>query len=243
MEYHVTAREVAEDITRELNDDSGEGSVRGVFVAAGETPTESELAGAGRRLEEFQRRLVAAADLEWERTRNPMFITDLERRTARQLNLEKPWVYDPKPLAECPVCAERIKHGIAVCKSCGAILDKEKAPRISRRTEQNSCNSSAFNPPYQPQHHRHAIRLAHPPASRMPSTRSKQSAQSSGKPQNNQRFPLTLRPISNIMLTRKSANPRHLRPGLYSTSRRGFSPPVDLYSLILAGTFLPFALI
>jgi hypothetical protein len=127
MEYRITAREIAEDIAREINSDSGEGSFHGVFVAAGPTPTEAELADARRRLEEFQRRLVAAADLEWERTKNPMFITDLERRAARQLGLEKPWLYDPKPLAECPVCAEKIKHGVAVCRSCGAILDRDKA--------------------------------------------------------------------------------------------------------------------
>src|SRR5207249_3175477 len=85
------------------------GSFHGVFVAAGPQPTDAELAGARRQLEEFQRRLVAAADLEWERTKNPMFITDLERRAARQLGVEKPWLYDPKPMAECPVCAG--KHG------------------------------------------------------------------------------------------------------------------------------------
>src|SRR5260370_12268277 len=56
-----------------------------------------------------------------------MFITALERRAARQRGVEKPWLYDPKPLAECPVCAEKIKHGVAVCRSCGAILDREKA--------------------------------------------------------------------------------------------------------------------
>ena len=127
MEYRITAKEIAEDIAREINSDSGEGSFHGVFVAAGELPTDAELSDACRRLEEFQRRLVAAADLEWERTKNPMFITDLERRAARQLGLEKPWLYDPKPLAECPVCAEKIKHGVAVCRSCGAILDREKA--------------------------------------------------------------------------------------------------------------------
>jgi len=127
MEYRITAREIAEDIAREINGDSGEGSYHGVFVAAGEAPTESELGEARRRLEEFQRRLVAAADLEWERTKNPMFITDLERRAARQLGLEKPWLYDARPLADCPVCAEKIKHGVAVCRSCGAILDREKA--------------------------------------------------------------------------------------------------------------------
>jgi len=127
MDYSITAQQVAEDIAREINGDSGEGSFHGVFVAAGPEPTEAELADARRRLEEFQRKLVAAADLEWERTKNPMFITDLERRAARQLGLEKPWLYDSKPLAECPVCAEKIKHGVAVCRSCGAILDREKA--------------------------------------------------------------------------------------------------------------------
>lgn len=130
MEYAVSAREVAEDIARELNGDSGEGSFHGVFVAAGNAPTEAELAGARRRLREFQERLVAAADLEWERTRNPMFITDLERRAARQLGLEKPWLYDPKPAAECPVCAERIKPGVAVCRGCGAILDRARAAQF-----------------------------------------------------------------------------------------------------------------
>jgi hypothetical protein len=127
MDIRITAREIADDIAREINGDSGEGSFHGVFVAAGSEPTEAELADARRRLEEFQRRLVAAADLEWERTKNPMFITDLERRAARQLGLEKPWLYDSKPMAECPVCAEKIKHGVAVCRSCGAILDREKA--------------------------------------------------------------------------------------------------------------------
>lgn len=153
MEYRITAREVAEDIARELNGDSGEGSFHGVFVAAGEMPTEGELADARRRLEEFHRRLVAAADLEWERTHNPMFITDLERRAARQLGLEKPWLYDSKPLAECPVCAEKIKHGVAVCRSCGAILDREKAaqygivaPEKARRDASATQNRAGNSP-------------------------------------------------------------------------------------------------
>jgi hypothetical protein len=141
MEYRITAREIAEDIAREINSDSGEGSFHGVFVAAGTAPTEAELVDARHRLAEFQRRLVAAADLEWERTKNPMFITDLERRAARQLGLEKPWLYDPKPLAECPVCAEKIKHGVAVCRSCGAILDREKAAQYGLVAAEKSDRS------------------------------------------------------------------------------------------------------
>jgi hypothetical protein len=127
MEFSITAREIAEDIARELNNDSGDGSFHGVFVAAGPEPTEGELAGARRRLNDFYTRLVTAADLEWERSHNPMFITDLDRRAARELKLDKPWLYDPKPQDECPACAEKIKPGVAVCRSCGAILNREKA--------------------------------------------------------------------------------------------------------------------
>jgi len=130
MEFAITAREIAEDIAREINSDSGEGSFHGVFVAAGSEPSAAELAEARRRLDEFHRRLVAAADLEWERSHNPMFITDLERRAARELKLDKPWLYDPKPQTECPACAEKIKPGVAVCRSCGAILDREKAAQF-----------------------------------------------------------------------------------------------------------------
>ena len=130
MEFAITAREIAEDLAREINGDSGEGSFHGVFVAEGMEPTEAELDEARRRLEAFHRRLVEVADLEWERSHNPMFITDLERRAARELKLDKPWLYDPKPATECPACGERIKAGVAVCRACGAILDPEKAARF-----------------------------------------------------------------------------------------------------------------
>jgi hypothetical protein len=146
MEYRITAREVAEDIAREINSDSGEGSFHGVFVAPASTPSEAELAEARRKLQEFHQRLVANADLEWERSKNPMFITDLERRAARHLGQEKPWLYDAKPLAECPVCAEKIKHGVAVCRTCGAILDREKAARYGLVGKDGSLSAEMSRP-------------------------------------------------------------------------------------------------
>ena len=147
MEFPISAREIAEDIAREINSDSGEGSYHGVFVAAGSEPTQIELAEARRKLDEFHRRLVAVADLEWERTHNPMFITDLERRAARELKLEKPWLYDPKPATECPACAEHIKPGVAVCKACGAILDKEKAAQFGLVASVSHPETASPKPP------------------------------------------------------------------------------------------------
>ena len=123
----ISAREIAEDLCREINSDAGERSFLGVFVCAEEIPTEDELRGAHEKLEDFYRSLVAAADREWERSHSFLFIHDLQRRAAANLGLQKEWFYQVRETAECPGCGERLKPGVAVCKSCHAILDREKA--------------------------------------------------------------------------------------------------------------------
>ncbi len=124
---NITAREIAEDICREINSDAGERSFLGVFVCAGDVPADAELAAARERLDEFYRALVAAADREWERSHSFLFIHDLQRRAAQHLGLEKEWHYQSREMEECPGCGERVKPGVAVCKSCHAILNREKA--------------------------------------------------------------------------------------------------------------------
>jgi len=123
----IAAREIAEDICREINSDAGERSFLGVFVCAGDVPTEEELRRAQEKLDEFYRALVAAADREWERSHSFVFIHDLQRRAAARLGLEKEWHYQAHATVECPGCGDRVKPGVAVCKSCGAILNREKA--------------------------------------------------------------------------------------------------------------------
>ena len=123
----ITAREIAEDICREINSDAGERSFLGVFVCAGEAPTAQELRDAQEKLDEFYRALVAAADREWERSHSFLFIHDLQRRAASRLGLDKEWHYQARETEECPGCGERVKPGVAKCKSCGAILNQEKA--------------------------------------------------------------------------------------------------------------------
>jgi hypothetical protein len=126
----ITAAEVAEDLCHEINADGGDDSYFGVFVAAGDSPTEEELAQSSVRLAAFYRRLVAAADREWERSHSYLFINDVERRAALYLGVEKEWFYQPRETVECPGCGEKIKPGFAVCKTCGAILDHAKAATL-----------------------------------------------------------------------------------------------------------------
>jgi len=123
----ITAREIAEDICREINSDAGEKSFLGVFVCAGEAPTEAELRSAQEKLDDFCRALVAAADREWERSHSFLFIHDLQRRAAKRLGVEKEWHYQARETEECPGCGDRVKPGVAVCKSCHAILNRDKA--------------------------------------------------------------------------------------------------------------------
>jgi len=130
LDVHITAREVADDLCREINGDGGEESFFGVFVAAGKMPSKEELSRAGARLATFYRRLVAGADREWERSHSFLFINDVERRAALHLGVEKDWFYQPRETVECPGCGEKIKPDVAVCKTCGAILDREKAAAL-----------------------------------------------------------------------------------------------------------------
>jgi hypothetical protein len=146
LDFPITARAIAEDIAREVNSDAGEGSFFGVFVCEALQPTEAELDEAHAKLAEFYKRLVFTADQEWERTHNYMLITDVQRRAARALGLEKEWSYDPKPMADCPACGEKVKPGVAVCRACGAVLDREKAEQFGL-VERSRPEPSGFGRP------------------------------------------------------------------------------------------------
>ena len=129
-EVHFTARQIAEDLCREINSDGGDDSFFGVFVAKGDKPTHAEIDDAHERLKEFYDRLVKAADREWERSHSHLFINDVQRRAARYLKVEKDWHYQPHETVECPGCGEKIKPHVAVCRICGAIRDREKAAKL-----------------------------------------------------------------------------------------------------------------
>lgn len=129
-DIQITARQLAEDLAREINSDAGEGSFFGVFVCEASEPTDEELIEARERLESFYRSLVASADRQWERTHNVVLISDLERRAAKALKLERDWCYEAQQRTECPACGEKLKAGVAVCRVCRAVLNPEKAAQF-----------------------------------------------------------------------------------------------------------------
>ncbi|HVB35364.1 MAG TPA: hypothetical protein VNJ52_13470 [Patescibacteria group bacterium] len=123
IEVPIHARKIAEDLVSDLGD-------YGVFLAAGDQAAPEEIEAARERMTQVAKRLVFEGDQEWARSHNYRLLSDLHRRAVKKLGLEREWAYKPAAMAECPVCGEKVKPAVAVCRSCGAILDRAKAKQF-----------------------------------------------------------------------------------------------------------------
>ncbi|HVA16265.1 MAG TPA: hypothetical protein VMV59_00990 [Candidatus Dormibacteraeota bacterium] len=120
--FTITPREIAEDIVQDLGN-------HGIFVCAGARPADAELAEAGMRRDAWFKQLVAEADEMWARGHSYREISDMHRRAAFAMGLEREWAYVPQRSVDCPVCGEKVKAEVAVCRHCGAVLDAERAAK------------------------------------------------------------------------------------------------------------------
>lgn len=118
----ISAREIAADIIQDLED-------HGIFLCAGDSPSAGELAAARSRRDAWYSRLVTEADEMWARGHSYREISDMHRRAASSLGLEREWAYVPRASRECPACGEKVRAGVAVCKHCKAVLDEERAAK------------------------------------------------------------------------------------------------------------------
>ena len=113
--FTITAREIADDLLQDLQD-------HGIFVCGGPRPTSEELAAATERRDTYYHRLIGEGDTLWARGHSFREISDLHRRAAMTLGVEREWAYVPVRMSECPACGEKVKTGVAICKHCHAIL-------------------------------------------------------------------------------------------------------------------------
>jgi hypothetical protein len=120
LPFAISAREIADDLLQDLHD-------HGIFVCAGARPTSEELAAATSRRDAYYHRLISDGDTLWARGHSFREISDLHRRAAMTIGVEREWAYVPMRLSDCPACGEKVKAGVAVCKHCRAILDPAKA--------------------------------------------------------------------------------------------------------------------
>jgi hypothetical protein len=115
----------------------------GVFVSAGDEPTQAELQAALARLESYYRSRLERAEDIWARTGSRKGIEWVDRLAAQYFGLVKEWGHDRSQDSTCPACkksvaADAIKHDIP---SCGAILDWERAREFGMLTEFQEANA------------------------------------------------------------------------------------------------------
>src|SRR5580704_15351285 len=86
--FTISAREIADDLLQDLHD-------HGIFVCAGPRPTPEELVAAGLRRDTYYQRLITEGDTMWARGHSFREISDLHRRAAISLGVEREWAYVP----------------------------------------------------------------------------------------------------------------------------------------------------
>lgn len=132
----ISAREIAEDLLQDLRD-------HGLFACIEERPSDQEINQATKKRDDYYRQLVGEADAMWARGHSFREISDLHRRAALTLGIERDWAYVPMRQMECPACGEKLKLGVAVCRHCHAILNPEKAAKHGLGPQRASLESSA----------------------------------------------------------------------------------------------------
>lgn len=120
--FAISAREIAEDIIQDLEQ-------HGIFVCAGERPSDAELGAARDGRDAWYRQLITEADEMWARGHSYREISDMHRRAVSAMKMEREWAYVPQRSVECPACGEQVRAGVAICKHCNATLDAERAAK------------------------------------------------------------------------------------------------------------------
>lgn len=125
----ITAKEIVADFFR-----AEQMQQKGCFVPVGE-PTEQEIETAREARHAWLLSLVDEGQTLFSRKGQAGIqdIPDYYKRAAKELGMtgkELGWIVTGAVrMDECPACAESIKPGVAICKSCGAILDEAKAKK------------------------------------------------------------------------------------------------------------------
>lgn len=119
----ITCQEIVADIFN-----SEKMGLKGCFIPKGDKPTQAEIEQAHAARKAYGMRCINHGTAAFKHTGRIDEIPDEWKRYAEELGVDVEWnKLAPPTKTECPACAGEIKPHVAVCRHCGAILDKKKA--------------------------------------------------------------------------------------------------------------------
>ena len=125
----VSAQQVAESCVVEGCLD------RGIFIAAGDTPTHEELAKARADYRAWAEAMVKDADGIWAQKRDAAWINPLAHDAAKYLGMTRDWKADTSKKTDCLACGESARAGTVICSKCGFPVQWQKAFEMGILTE------------------------------------------------------------------------------------------------------------
>ena len=114
----------------------------GVFIAAGEIPTEAELAEARKHLRAYASQMCDYMDRLWDRDRKlayDVFNPETFGKAARIMKLSgKPWMAQGEPSShiDCPGCFIKVDPRAPKCHQCGAIVNVQAYADLRAREKE-----------------------------------------------------------------------------------------------------------
>jgi hypothetical protein len=142
IDLPITPWEIAEDIVQDLEN-------HGIFVCADARPANEEISAAGAQRDAWYKQLVADADEMWTRGHSYREISDMHRRAASAMGLEREWAYVPQRSVDCPVCGEHVEAHR--CRNLGTgRINQARYGRKSRRTFFTIFSNIYLSPSRQP---------------------------------------------------------------------------------------------
>lgn len=134
--YLDSAKEVARDLISEWTHtaiDAGDRGGPGIWVCAGDYPTEEEIKSALRRQSVWALYICALADKMWFNNQR-LGITDFYRNAAKWLGNEGyEWVNidtSEVTMKTCPLCGKMTPVGFPVCQGCNMVHDQALMRKI-----------------------------------------------------------------------------------------------------------------
>lgn len=119
----ITAKEIVNDFfnVEQL-------AMKGCFIPKGAEPTEKELKAAHAARRAYLQKCVQDGDIAYSRYGKIDEIPGYWKDACEELGVERDWAFTaPRAMMDCPACGEKLLVGVAICKSCHAILDKKRA--------------------------------------------------------------------------------------------------------------------
>jgi hypothetical protein len=125
---------IAEDLARQANEGilvpDGSTSFMGVFVSPTAVPSPKLLAEMQKKFIAFCDGQIRLANKFWDLPADHKNIGDLHISCARYRHVSPPWMMESTDSMPCPACGKSTPSGVAICATCGAVLDEQKARKF-----------------------------------------------------------------------------------------------------------------